>query len=130
MSILQLKAQAAEGFSPGAFFGEIVGPLLGTDPATTAGGGTLVVRLRDGDETHDAGTVASWTIDFDDAEVYEGGADAPDCTLEATPAVFSELVRGKLDTSAAIEKRSLMLFGDPDVLERFANLLEGAGRLA
>lgn len=123
MSLLRLKAEAAPTFGPAQLMGEVVLPLLEHQreaaPGVEPSPGALVSLVVEGEGG------GAWTVDLDAAEAYEGRAEDPDCLLRLSRAAFEDLVRGRLDAEEATSSGALKCFGDPDLLVRFARLLQG-----
>jgi SCP-2 sterol transfer family len=89
-----------------------------TDPSLGQVTGTVRIDLdRDGRSEHWRVALRRGSI------VVSRSADAADCVLRATGAVFDDLASGRANALAATLRNELDIEGDPNLLVRFQRLL-------
>jgi len=89
-----------------------------TDPSLGKVTGTVRIDLdRDGRTEHWRVALRRGTI------VVSQSADAADCVLRATGAVFDDLASGRANALATTLRNELDIEGDPNLLVRFQRLL-------
>jgi ubiquinone biosynthesis protein UbiJ len=121
MSLLRLQAEQASDLGAQELITTVVLPALDADPPDRFVGqpGCLNLQIQ-GERGGD------FSIDLEEGDVSLGHHDDPDCTLRLSDAAFGDLIRGRLDASAALQRGDLAVFGNPDVLTRLSELLARA----
>lgn len=66
----------------------------------------------------------AWTVDLTQGEVRAGAEEDADAALSLERAAFDQLVAGRFDAERSARDGTLVARGAPEVLERFALLLE------
>lgn len=118
MSLLRLQAESAKDLGAQELIATVVLPALDADPPDRFVGqpGCLNLQVQ-GERGGD------FSIDLEQGDVALGHHDDPDCTLRLSDVAFGDLIRGRLDASAALDRGELAVFGNPDVLTRLSELL-------
>ena len=121
MSLLRLQAEQAKDLGAQELIATVVLPALEADPPDRFVGqpGCLNLQIR-GERG------GEFSIDLEEGDVALGQHDDPDCTLRLSDVAFGDLIRGRLDASAALAQGELAVYGNPDVLTRLSELLARA----
>ncbi|KAK3765706.1 hypothetical protein RRG08_026181 [Elysia crispata] len=74
--------------------------------------------------TQEGATAASWTVDLNANEIYEGSPNTQkaDCTLTLPDETFVDLVCGKLDLKKAMLNGSLKISGNIPLAQKLSNI--------